>query len=224
MGLVTCDNIGDDLTEWLQTATTLQKETLCEELGCSEEWLAANSDSITVSGDGSESNPYSFSLILSPDEGNSLEVRNNGVYAPPQGDSFPDYCSAAFRYYGMGEGGVFKARIKFEGAPNPTPPPTELVGFGFPDPWGPLMGTIVEGDLPSGGEEVPGVFISGTILDPSEGVGLIHLEAEGAAILVNETSGEGISVAPRVATPLPKGWLNLEDVYCLSVFVSLTPR
>lgn len=80
MGLVTCGNIGDDLTRWLRTASTIQREALCKRLGCSEEWLAENSDSISVSGSGSEEDPYTFSLILSPDEGNSLEIRNNGLF------------------------------------------------------------------------------------------------------------------------------------------------
>lgn len=90
MGLVTCENIGVDLTKWLRTATELQKQELCEELGCSSEWLAANSDSIVITGDGSEGNPYVFSVVISPDEGNGLELRGNGLYAGAK--PFPDIC------------------------------------------------------------------------------------------------------------------------------------
>lgn len=81
MSLVTCANVGRDLTEWLLDASAEEREAMCDAMGCVQDFITENTDTVILSGDGTNGNPLQADVEISGGAGNALEARPDGLYA-----------------------------------------------------------------------------------------------------------------------------------------------
>lgn len=226
MGLVTCENLGSDLTKWLRTATQLQKETLCEELGCSSEWLAANSDSIIVTGDGSEGNPYVFSVVISPDEGNGLELRGNGLYAGVK--PFPDICRDELSVVpDVGVLWEFRFTLKPELVTDYEDSGSDFFVFSMDGMENPA---VTVGQI-TNGTWTPQAGLDGnenvrlTLVQPvsSSAVSIENMDSVEAPIVITRKSDGTICKFENFLAVTEEGWFNADDEYCIVFYGQSSP-
>lgn len=77
-----CKNLGLSLIEWLNDADQNSIDTLCDALGCTDDIdtikIDGASETLVISGDGSDEFPYHFEVFADTDSDNAVEQGPNG--------------------------------------------------------------------------------------------------------------------------------------------------